>query len=257
MASHSHVPKFGNWDSENIPYTTCFETARRDKGGGSKIFNPNDPEENPQAFYNPATYAQDNQRSEKHHNDTPSDYRGVKQHRKKHRSREDGEFQGYMEAPLHQRSTFQRVNMGTQSSSWNRGSSVSKSSSGKSYTSNSLLQPRHRRMSTKDSAEGSHGFSPSSLHHATAKNGNSREGEAQQHKAPSVPRFGSWDETDPKSAESFTVIFNRVKEEKRMASTPLPTLPAKLITYPAAQKNYSHASSKSKMCCCLFPTAAE
>lgn len=44
----SHVPKFGNWDGDNIPYTTFFENARRERAGMK--MNPNDPEENPEAF---------------------------------------------------------------------------------------------------------------------------------------------------------------------------------------------------------------
>ncbi|XP_019707831.2 NOI-like protein [Elaeis guineensis] len=254
MAQHAHIPKFGNWDSENIPYTAHFETALKDKDAGSKIFNPNDPEENPQA-YNPRTYAQDHQRSDKHRNDTPTDYRAVKQHRKKHHSMEDGEFQGSMKAPLHHRPTFQGVNMGRQRSR-NLRSSVSVSSSDKISSNNSPAQPRQHRISTKDLAEGSHGFS-SSLHYAVAKTGNSREGMAQQHRATLVPRFGFWDEKDPKSAEGFTVIFNRVKEEKHMASTRLPTLPAKPIACPVGQNDYCHASSKSRMWCCLWNPAAE
>lgn len=46
--SQSHVPKFGNWDSDNMPYTTFFENARREKAGMK--MNPNDLEENPEAF---------------------------------------------------------------------------------------------------------------------------------------------------------------------------------------------------------------
>ncbi|XP_017700674.2 NOI-like protein isoform X2 [Phoenix dactylifera] len=255
MTQLAHAPKFGNWDGENIPYTTYFEMVRRDKGAGSKILNPNDPEENPQA-YHPGTFARDHKRCQKHHNDTSTGYHVVKQHHRKHNSREDGEFQRYMEAPLPHRSTFQRVNMGPQRSR-NRGSRLSVPSSDKNNSDNSLLQPRHRRRTDKDSAEGSHGFSPLPLHEAIPEAGNSLEGKAPQRRAPSVPRFGSWDETDPKSAESFTVIFNKVKEEKQIAATKLPTLPAKTMTYPERQNNSSHASSKSKMCCCLFPTAAE
>ncbi|XP_027338225.1 RPM1-interacting protein 4-like [Abrus precatorius] len=48
MAQRSHVPKFGNWDSDNVPYTAYFENARREKGG--MMMNPNDPMENPEAF---------------------------------------------------------------------------------------------------------------------------------------------------------------------------------------------------------------
>lgn len=47
---HSHVPKFGNWDADNnIPYSACFENARREKAGGF-MMNPNDPMQNPEAF---------------------------------------------------------------------------------------------------------------------------------------------------------------------------------------------------------------
>ncbi|PKA56602.1 RPM1-interacting protein 4 [Apostasia shenzhenica] len=43
----AHVPKFGNWEDKDVPYTKYFENARKDRVGG---FNPNDPEENPEAF---------------------------------------------------------------------------------------------------------------------------------------------------------------------------------------------------------------
>lgn len=45
----SHIPKFGSWDADNVPYTAYFENARKDKGTGVMI-NPNDPEQNPDAF---------------------------------------------------------------------------------------------------------------------------------------------------------------------------------------------------------------
>lgn len=46
-----HVPKFGNWDGDdNVPYTAYFDSARKDKAGGVMMINPNDPEQNPEAF---------------------------------------------------------------------------------------------------------------------------------------------------------------------------------------------------------------
>jgi hypothetical protein len=30
-----------------------------------------------------------------------------------------------------------------------------------------------------------------------------------------VPKFGEWDDNDPSSANAYTVIFNKIKEEKR------------------------------------------
>ena len=40
------MPKFGNWENENVPYTAFFDKARQDRTG-TKMINPNDPEENP------------------------------------------------------------------------------------------------------------------------------------------------------------------------------------------------------------------
>ncbi|WVY93220.1 hypothetical protein V8G54_032308 [Vigna mungo] len=52
MPQHSHhVPKFGNWDSDNVPYTAYFEHARREKSR-MVMMNPNDPMENPEALNN-------------------------------------------------------------------------------------------------------------------------------------------------------------------------------------------------------------
>ncbi|CAN6447025.1 unnamed protein product [Victoria cruziana] len=45
----ANVPKFGNWATgDQVPYTVCFENARRRKGGA--FINPNDPRDNPSAF---------------------------------------------------------------------------------------------------------------------------------------------------------------------------------------------------------------
>ena len=43
-----HVPKFGGWDNDNVPYTAFFDNARKERSG--MRMNPNDPEENPEAF---------------------------------------------------------------------------------------------------------------------------------------------------------------------------------------------------------------
>ncbi|KAG6419013.1 hypothetical protein SASPL_121221 [Salvia splendens] len=45
------------------------------------------------------------------------------------------------------------------------------------------------------------------------------------HRSVSVPKFGQWDEKDPRSEEGFTVIFNKVKEEKHIAAAKFPPVP--------------------------------
>ncbi|XP_038895249.1 RPM1-interacting protein 4-like isoform X2 [Benincasa hispida] len=60
--SSSHVPKFGNWDSDDVPYTICFENARELRAAGVD-FDPNDPD-----TYPPAAVI--------NQNSTPADHRG-------------------------------------------------------------------------------------------------------------------------------------------------------------------------------------
>ncbi|XP_020570895.1 uncharacterized protein LOC110018025 [Phalaenopsis equestris] len=57
--SSAHVPKFGNWDDKDIPYTRYFENALKYREKG---FNPNDPQQNPEAFMNQHQIQQQNLR---------------------------------------------------------------------------------------------------------------------------------------------------------------------------------------------------
>ncbi|KAL7116200.1 hypothetical protein ACP275_04G228400 [Erythranthe tilingii] len=50
MAHRSNVPKFGDWNEGDVPFTACFDNARKNRGG--KMINPNDPQENPDMFPN-------------------------------------------------------------------------------------------------------------------------------------------------------------------------------------------------------------
>ncbi|KAK9074107.1 hypothetical protein SSX86_006704 [Deinandra increscens subsp. villosa] len=40
-----------------------------------------------------------------------------------------------------------------------------------------------------------------------------------QEKGPPLPKFGDWDVNDPASAEGFTVIFNKARNEKKTGGT--------------------------------------
>ncbi|XP_019259819.1 PREDICTED: RPM1-interacting protein 4-like [Nicotiana attenuata] len=154
MAQGSHVPKFGNWDGDNVPYTAYFENARKGKGG--KMINPNDPEENPEAFA----------------------------------------YRGYEDASINVSPAKTPL---IETPQYNYG---------------------HRRNPSDDLSN---------------------------YSSASVPKFGAWDEKDPKSGEGFTVIFNKVKEEKQIAAAKFP------IVQPQPNMPSSHKrNTKSKMFCCLF-----
>lgn len=199
----SHVPKFGNWDGENVPYTACFENARKEKASGIRI-NPNDPQENPEAFNMVAA--------------PPS---GKSSAPKKNR--------------FHKRNTSDQLKSGTYKST----SSTSYSDKTTSHDSsvNSILKPKHQRgrsdlsqippLSPVDYADD---YSCRSV---------------------AVPKFGEWDEKNPRSAEGFTVIFNKVKEEKQIAAAKFPS-----VSVQHDVNKYHESSHKEntwgKKCCGLF-----
>ncbi|KAI3442187.1 Protein kinase domain-containing protein [Psidium guajava] len=41
-----------------------------------------------------------------------------------------------------------------------------------------------------------------------------------QEKGQPLPKFGEWDVNDPASAEGFTVIFNKARDEKKTSGQP-------------------------------------
>lgn len=98
MQQRSHVPKFGNWDGDNVPYTAYFENARKEKAGGIRI-NPNDPEQNPEAFSNGispnnGTYEQQKQKGGGGSSTSSSDTSVLKpkhQRKKSHRTKSNAD----------------------------------------------------------------------------------------------------------------------------------------------------------------------
>ncbi|XP_061366573.1 protein NOI4-like isoform X2 [Gastrolobium bilobum] len=66
-----------------------------------------------------------------------------------------------------------------------------------------------------------------------------------------LPKFGEWDVNNPASAEGFTVIFNKARDEKKTNNS------AKKIVTPSGsdlvfqnKENYPQYPRKSKWFCC-------
>lgn len=59
-----------------------------------------------------------------------------------------------------------------------------------------------------------------------------------------VPKFGDWDESDPKSADGFTHVFNKVREEKLNGQANVAPVKAFQNSYPKAQKQHENEMSK-------------
>ncbi|XP_020592108.1 RPM1-interacting protein 4-like isoform X2 [Phalaenopsis equestris] len=75
-----------------------------------------------------------------------------------------------------------------------------------------------------------------------------------------LPKFGEWDVNDPSSADSFTVIFNKARDERKTSSNNQGSNPP--ANELSDQQKTTHATSKSpsssrKWFCCLKSSPAE
>ncbi|CAL9205306.1 unnamed protein product [Musa hybrid cultivar] len=113
----------------------------------------------------------------------------------------------------------------------------------------SPLHPHYHVKAATRGGVSSKGSSVSS--HALASNvaGRSRprtggRGDETPDKGSSVPKFGEWDESNPSSADGFTGIFNKVREEKKSGSAK-----ATMITNDTIYVNDQDGSGGSLSCC--------
>ncbi|XP_028771524.1 protein NOI4 [Neltuma alba] len=67
-----------------------------------------------------------------------------------------------------------------------------------------------------------------------------------------LPKFGEWDVNDPASAEGFTVIFNKARDEKKTGGKPESPGKADPQSRPAVEP--AKTQSK-KWFCCMQPPA--
>lgn len=99
----------------------------------------------------------------------------------------------------------------------------------------------------KGSSEGLHGLAPSTPGGSRLRSV-TRGDETPDH-SPAVPKFGEWDEADPTSAEGYTHIFNKVREERQSGAGKVPVMPTE-TSYSNGQKRIANDNSKS---CWCFP----
>ncbi|PSS14094.1 RPM1-interacting protein, partial [Actinidia chinensis var. chinensis] len=239
-----HVPKFGNWTSdENVPYTVYFDQARKNRTGG-KMINPNDPQENPGMFPNMTPLAQDNPEPKGRRAAMPGHERRV--------SREDGDLRQFSQSPAHYDNTNRRA--AGESAHQRRGGSGSGSGSGsgrparKSAGSEqsferSPLHPHYQakvggRGSASPAWEGKNSYDSS---HGTP--GRSKMKPATPDRGPAVPKFGQWDENNPASAEGFTHIFNEMRAERHIGAGKAP-VSGNESSYTPMRKQNSHDDVK-------------
>eukprot|EP01018_Ginkgo_biloba_P003393 Gb_02314 [translate_table: standard] len=314
----THVPKFGNWDSEeNIPYTAVFDSARTVKGVGGKMINPNDPEENPAAFahsVNESDHAAQQPPRKKYELQsfppdklsptlprTPvgAESNGVLVTKPRHErriSREDIEVKRQIESPAHSQYADAASRKTVGESAGHRYSGRSTTTGGPliSKTDSQRRRPYsnqensgsdrgggehfhgvdqspshhyHGRLGNKPAAgslglekkvstEGGTVFAPGTPGRSKVRGGNNRADETPDRNA-ALPKFGAWNENDPASADGFTFIFNKAREEKQTSTAKFPTIHSDTASYDSGHKQSNISRSKSAVCCCFAPKAVE
>ncbi|KAK3122210.1 hypothetical protein QOZ80_8BG0666480 [Eleusine coracana subsp. coracana] len=185
----SHVPKFGNWEKEgNVPYTLYFENARKGKGG--KMINPNDPAENPEAFSSSSSSVA-----------APSPNRSS-----------EGGGRSTPPPPQHQSpNPYARDPPPPR-----RG----RASGGGGYSvEQSPVHPYSNKAAgdySSESAAAGYGLVANSVDRSRGRSGGGggSRGNETPTRGSAVPKFGDWD-SNPASADGYTHIFNKVREEKQ------------------------------------------
>ncbi|GLT25211.1 hypothetical protein SLA2020_003550 [Shorea laevis] len=204
-----HVPKFGDWDDDNVPYTTYFENARKERA--SVIMNPNDPKENPGAFMH--------MRGKLESDGDPSLFQiphPVNSNSNKPISSRPRYAKGHRRHNAHLR----QGHMSMSSEFGNEKTTSEHSLAGHQYANSD----KRRAL-----AEGKNSFSVSVSGHSRLRNKSYASDENKHHRSPPVPKFGAWDEADPKS-----VVH------------PQPN------NFLDGHSKHRSSSPDSKICCCIF-----
>ncbi|CAN7048807.1 hypothetical protein Bca4012_076390 [Brassica carinata] len=177
MAERSNVPKFGNWEhEEDVPYTAYFENANRARAPGGSVVNPTDPE-----YYSDSQSQAPSPPPPPLSKTKPEEVEPLRRSRERLRTPEESELKQIGDAGG---SSKEADNKRQGRASQNNGNDKS---------------PLH-----KNSYDGIGRSKPKP---------NLRAVESPE-KVTVVPKFGDWDENNPASADGYTHIFNKVREER-------------------------------------------
>ncbi|KAF7845583.1 RPM1-interacting protein 4 [Senna tora] len=201
MAQNSHVPKFGNWESEeNVPYTAYFDKARKGRTS-TKTINPNDPEESPDLA---ADNVSNRNGSDSTHHHGEHGAVSTDTHRKPARQ-STGSENSIERSPLHRQAK-------TPGRDGHNGEAKNSYDSSHGTPGRSRLKPVNRGDETVYNMQ-HNTYSLKLIYHPKAVQHLVADGDGDA----AVPKFGEWDESDPASADGFTHIFNKVREERQGA----------------------------------------
>ncbi|KAL6576758.1 hypothetical protein OROMI_011034 [Orobanche minor] len=216
--ARSSVPKFGNWESEDgdgVPYTAYFDKARKTRGVGGKMINPNDPQD-PDMFpsKDPSPLAPPPSNPPPQKSRTKTDEPVGTGPERRGRSKEDADFRQFSNSPARDDKTNELSYGGR---AQRVAQTARRSDRPEQGFDRSPLHPQHQAKVTgrnngspaweRKNHDSSHGTPGRTRLNPTARGDDSPDSGA------AVPKFGNWDVTKP-DEENYTHIFNQVREEK-------------------------------------------
>ncbi|KAG4921690.1 hypothetical protein AAZX31_18G151400 [Glycine max] len=220
MAQRSNVPMLGK-SEENVSDTAHSDKAQKGQPG-SKMINPNDTKENSDVVSS-AGLPHSKPRV---HSEDPSGKGSVRSIHELQMSREDGDPKQFTDSPARHGGSDSAYRGHGVGSADNR-KRPSRQSTGSEHSID--RSPLHRQAKTpgRDSPswEGKNSYDSS---HGTPGRSRLRppnRGDETPDKGAAVPKFGEWDESNPASADGYTHIFNKVREEKQVGAGHVPVTP--------------------------------
>ncbi|MQM18765.1 hypothetical protein Taro_051760 [Colocasia esculenta] len=266
MAQRSHVPKFGTWEAENVAYTAYFETARKGRGVGGRIVNPNDPEERHELIREEQQHAPPLINAQSSHGvglssttNTPNKinvYAPQRLQQEKQHHKESDAFGGQIRSSYHDRAQQKD----TTNAPRNHKDRSNPSGFGREegYSTSSSMHSHQGQVQSKNNQIRQRRDYPPAMspQQSMLTTKNNQQAEVQQHhRAASVPKFGAWDVTSPQAGAGFTMIFDKVKEERQQAVNKLPTPLHTPGPYSPRGLISDNKPAKSKRFCCFLPMA--
>ncbi|KAH7672245.1 RPM1-interacting protein 4 [Dioscorea alata] len=212
------------------------------------MINPNDPEQNPDAFVSgifPQAYkfAGPQQDDDMSYDFGHGHLANVSPSKAMHsvKSPQKENF------PSPQNSTHLRGDFDTKTSKAHKSG---KPDSTEKYSSDVALLSsyQNRRSPAHYSPERSYMLSPPRQTTLKSENYHHNSNPQQHQRGASVPKFGAWDENDLKSGEGFTIIFSKVKEERQITAARLSATPTEPKFIPATQQEHRNSTFLSKVC---------
>ncbi|KAK9062554.1 hypothetical protein SSX86_019741 [Deinandra increscens subsp. villosa] len=220
MAQHPKVPKFGDWEGQDdVPYTVYFEKAKKNRKSKTNTQIP-DPSSKEEPSFEVPEEAQirygDSAKSE------PEKPKGTRM------SRGEVDLRKSTEPPS-QPKRISRPSAGSVQSFDN--------------------SPVHPPYQTKARNRGS--VSSESSYGAGSTPGRTRVGQVSRgdetaDDGPAIPKFGDWDDNNPASAEQYTEVFNKARQDKHGGGGKSPIITSENANY------FGQRNEKSKGCGC-FP----